>query len=237
MCRLVKEWNATKGKKEPKVYGVLTDYDLSSKQKDLKGDYIQTSQQRTGTPPYMAQELLQRTSKIHLYRHDVESLFWIMLMMCGRHSIEERGDGKKAKKQVVMREGKLPYQRWFDQRDYKMLGSSKAAFFTSMETIKLSPCFEDFRPWLQDLQYCFSQGFKSRPTPINREVELRRERAGRVKPTLASFDEETLGGYIIYSDIIDSARSLKGKLAGLIVRYDPPTTTTPALSPSAQADD
>jgi hypothetical protein len=189
----------------------------------------------------MAQELLQRTSKIHLYRHDVESLFWIMLMMCGRHSIEKRGDGKEAKMQVVMREGRLPYEDWYNERNYTTLGLSKESFFTKAKAIELSPPFEDFRPWLLDLQYCFSQGFKSRPTPINQEVELRRERAGRstgrAKPTLVPFDEETLDGYITYSDIIDSARSLKGKLAGLIVRYDPPITTTPALLPSTQADD
>jgi serine/threonine protein kinase len=233
MCRLVKECNAARGNKEPKVYGVLTDYDLSSRQKDLKGDYIQTSQQRTGTPPYMAQELLQRTSKIHLYRHDVESLFWIMLMMCGRHSIEKRGDGKEAKMQVVMREGRLPYEYWYNERNYTTLGLSKESFFTKAKAIELSPLFEDFRPWLLDLQRCFSQGFTSQLVSANQL-----KWAGM--PTAVPFDDETLGGNISYSNIINSARSLKGKLAGLIVRYDPPITATPASLPSvgaAQADD
>jgi hypothetical protein len=174
----------------------------------------------------MAQELLQRTSTIHLYRHDVESLFWIMLMMCGRHSIEERGDGKEAKKQVVMREGKLPYQRWFDQRDYKMLGSSKAAFFTSMGTIKLSPCFEDFRGWLRGLQYCFSRGFKHQPSSNQQEPleSLPSGFVGGVNLAPVEFDEETLGGWISYSNVISFTRSLEGELKGLIIRYDPPST-------------
>ena len=223
-----------RGKKEPKVYGVLTDYDLSSWKKDLEGNYIQTSQQRTGTPPYMAQELLKGTGDIPRYRHDVESLFWIMLLMCGRHTIGEREAGKEAQMQVIMREGKLPYQRWFDQRDYVMLGSFKGTFFTEMRAIELSPTFEDFRPWLLDLQRCFSQGFMSQLFSINQKkwAGVPTDGAG---PTPVPFDEETLGGNISYSNIINSARSLKGKLAGLIVRYDPPITTTPALLPSAGA--
>ena len=72
MCRLIEEINA-QGKSEQQVYGVLTDFDLSSWKKDLDDNYTRTSQQRTGTPPYMAQELLQGLSTIHLYRHDLES--------------------------------------------------------------------------------------------------------------------------------------------------------------------
>ena len=76
------------GEKPKKVYGVLTDYDLSSWTNSLNPDYTKTSQQRTGTPPYMAQELLRGLSPLHLYRHDVESLFYVMLLVSARHSIE-----------------------------------------------------------------------------------------------------------------------------------------------------
>jgi hypothetical protein len=184
----------------------------------------------------MAQELLQRTSKIHLYRHDVESLFWIMLMMCGRHSIEEEmGDGKEAKMQVVMREGRLPYEDWFNERKYTALGLSKESFFMKVEAIELSPQFEDFRGWLRGLQHCFSEGFKlqrsrSQQGPL---VWLPSGFVGGVKLAPVEFDEETLGGWISYSNVIAFARSLEGELKGLVIRYDPPTTPTPALSPSA----
>ena len=56
------------------VRGVLTDHDPSSRTRDLKSDYTKTSQQRTGTPPYMAHGLLTGQSPLHLYRHDIESL-------------------------------------------------------------------------------------------------------------------------------------------------------------------
>ena len=92
MCRI-----DTEGQQEQEVYGVLTDYDLSSWKEDLKGDYTRTSQ-RTGTPPYMTGELLQPRCTNHLYRRNVESLFYVMLLMCGPHAFsdakDEQGTGR-----------------------------------------------------------------------------------------------------------------------------------------------
>ena len=131
MCRIVKEFGA-----KDKVYGVLTDYDLSSWAASLKTDYTKTSQQRTGTPPYMAHELLTGMSDIHLYRHDVESFFYIMLLLCARHKLDPR---KGAKWPVVMQEGELPYMDWFNEPNYARLGRFKTALFSQMEPIILSP--------------------------------------------------------------------------------------------------
>ena len=221
MCRTLKEKNA-KGEDEEKVYGVLTDYDLSSWTADLANDYTRTSQQRTGTPPYMAHELLKGTSDVHLYRHDVESLFYVILLVCARHTI-----GEKGKKRMLIMRGStgLPYESWFNQHNYRMLGSLKTTFFTDMETIELSRTFEDFRPWLKDLQLCLSDGFDARSA-----YEKQKIRAGSSAGELAAFDNETLGGNIDYSSLIESARSLKGELEGLIIRYNPessqPSTPT-----------
>ncbi|KAF9789672.1 hypothetical protein BJ322DRAFT_1000946 [Thelephora terrestris] len=66
MCRISEEPDA-EGNLSRRVYGVLTDYDLSLWTKALKKDYSKTLQQRTGTPPYMAEELLRGTSTTHLY--------------------------------------------------------------------------------------------------------------------------------------------------------------------------
>ena len=159
MCRLIEEINA-QGKSEQQVYGVLTDYDLSSWKKDLNDNYTRTSQQRTGTPPYMAYELLKGTSTIHLYRHDLESLFYIMLLMGARHTIApaKGGPDTKGKSQVVMLEGTRPYQAWFDTRPYTTLGALKQGFISDKPAIELSPAFEDFRLWLEDLRRGFSVG-------------------------------------------------------------------------------
>ena len=81
--------------------GSLTDYDLSSFMATMNSDYKKTSQQRTGIPPYMAHELLRGTSVLHLYRHDLESLFYIMLLTAACHTIgtPERED----KPRVILR--------------------------------------------------------------------------------------------------------------------------------------
>ena len=223
MCRIVEEENK-KGEAEDKVYGVLTDYDLSSWTASLKTYYTKTSQQRTGTPPYMAFELLMGGSDTHLYRHDVESLFYIMLMVCGRHTIghSNGGTGKKAKEQVVMRKEGLPYGDWYNEWSYTKLGSIKAAFFSLMRDIELSPTFEDFRAWLKDLQYCFSDGFEAKGSYAKRKA-----RAGSSAGEFVPFDDETLGGFIDYSSFVEPTRRLEGKLQGLIIRYDPASSLLP----------
>ena len=234
MCRLVKETDAER-KPEQKVYGVLTDFDLSSWKKDLEGDYARTSQQRTGTPPYMAQELLQGTSTTHLYRHDLESLFYIMLLMAARHTIVPARGGPDTVgiSQVVMRKGPRPYQTWFDAQPYHTLGALKQSFITNTPAIELSPVFEDFRPWLKTLRSRFSKGFKSKPCSDDwEELSLWSDEepvGGLTDGASVPFDDETLGGYVDYSTIIKPAKRLKGALEGLIIRYEttPPRLPTP----------
>ena len=228
MCRIVEEENK-KGETEYKVYGVLTDYDLSSWTASLKTDYTKTSQHQTGTPPYMAFELLMGGGDTHLYRHDVESLFYIMLMVCGRHTIgHSNGEtGEKAKEHVVMRKEDLPYGDWYNEWSYTKLGSIKVAFFSLVQDIELSPTFEDFRPWLQNLQICFAQGFGLKS--IYRTQQKDRRWGGSSVGGVTPFDDETLGGHIDYSTIIEPIGRLEGELKGLTIRYGSisPSVATP----------
>ena len=230
MYRFLKEMN-TDGEVEVKVHGVLADYDLSSWTRDLKSDYTKTSEQRTGTPPYMAHELLTGTSPLHLYRHDIESLFNIVLLMGARHTIgTPKGEEKP---RVIMRGSRaLPYEKWFNETCYLTLGLHKGALFSQMQTIQLSPVFEDFRPWLEDLQSCFSDGFKQKPYATNkRPLPSWRTPA---KSTAAQFDDETLGGHITYATVITPIPYLTGKLKGLVIR-DPQSSSALAGSTPAGA--
>ncbi|KAG2132078.1 hypothetical protein DEU56DRAFT_812987 [Suillus clintonianus] len=60
--------------------GVLNDFDLSSTQ------HIPSGQERTGTVPFMAMELLTEAAiegqVKHLYRHDAESFIWVLVFVC-----------------------------------------------------------------------------------------------------------------------------------------------------------
>ncbi|KAJ7934772.1 hypothetical protein B0H13DRAFT_2305222 [Mycena leptocephala] len=59
------------------IVGVLNDFDLSLLLSEIPAS---TSTQRTGTKPYMAIDLLVPAPPFHLYRHDLESLFYIILL-------------------------------------------------------------------------------------------------------------------------------------------------------------
>ena len=221
-------------KGERKVYGVLMDFDLSSwKEALIKGDYTMTSQQRTGTPPYMAHEILLGTSRTHLYRHDLESLFFVMLLTATRHSIGIP-EGKTELRLVMREEGgkkiefkKLPFCNWFGQCNYHMLGSLKGSFFTFKESIDLSPDFQDFREWLLALQNRFTQGLAKASTsrPVTQEQEL--PTWDCTESTANRFDEETLGGHITYDAVVKVVPFLKGKLHGLDVPYHFPEPRRP----------
>ncbi|KAG1720577.1 uncharacterized protein EDB91DRAFT_1230992 [Suillus paluster] len=63
--------------------GILNDYDLSSTQGSSKGN------ERTGTVPFMSINLLEPEAmkgKVeHLYRHNTESLIWVLVWVCLRY--------------------------------------------------------------------------------------------------------------------------------------------------------
>ncbi|KAG1805969.1 uncharacterized protein BJ212DRAFT_796838 [Suillus subaureus] len=78
-CNLMWYW------KDGKRVGVLNDYDLSS----LADDPAPRGNERTGTVPFMALELLsaqgQRGEVKYLYRHDLESFMWCFAWICLRY--------------------------------------------------------------------------------------------------------------------------------------------------------
>ncbi|KAF9647592.1 hypothetical protein BDM02DRAFT_3187837 [Thelephora ganbajun] len=119
-----------------KVYGVLTDFDLASRTAPLMPGYTKTSEQRIGTP-YTAHGLLDGIDALHIYRHDVESLFYVMLILATHHEIET--PGKEGSGGVRTRRGleELPYQEWFDQSSYKALASFKQTSFSRLGELNL----------------------------------------------------------------------------------------------------
>ena len=221
---------------ERTIYGVLADYDLASWTGHLKNHYTPTSRQRTGTPPYMACELLLGESDTHLYRHDLESLFYIMLLLCTRHIIAEETNGKTKKTtgRLVMRGADprmLPYANWFDTSDYVTLGEKKQNFCMKLQRIELSPSFEAFRPWLQEIQLMFSHGFAYKEECIRQRKTL--QFRGLPFEEAVPIDDETLGGKVSFPLFTGPTHQLTGKLK-LIVRYpSKPSLPTNKISTEA----
>lgn len=81
---------------EDQYYGVLNDFDLAS----VKGGPIIFGSERTGTIPFMALDLLDAPGLggevQHLYRHDLESFFWVLMWLCHPYRPPPRSDDKAA---------------------------------------------------------------------------------------------------------------------------------------------
>ena len=196
-----------------KVYGVLTDFDLSSWRADLTSDYTKTSQQRTGTPPFMAYGLLRGSDPLHLYRHDVESLFYVMLILATHYEIAIPKGRKKAVLRKRQGVEELPFTRWFNQPSYEMLGESKYYFLSTTNGVVLSPGFGDFRDWIDAIRSSFLEGVLAELT--HKVLLSRGEGSG---PAAPPYDNETLGGHIDSLTLTSPAHKLQGKLENLIVR-------------------
>jgi len=116
----------------------------------------------------------------------------------------------------------LPYEEWFDQPSYETLAEAKYFFLKNADDFNLSPDFEDFRDWIESLHQSFQNGLLAQDFHKVASRGQKQSKKGRSASVVTSqFDNETLGGHVCYSALIDSVRDLGGKLEGLIVRYDP----------------
>ncbi|GAW04145.1 protein kinase [Lentinula edodes] len=185
-----------------KVYGVLNDFDLSSRVRDM--NYGPTSKQRTGTRPFMSVDLLDyRWAGGHLYRHDLESLFYIMLCLACRY--EAPG---------VPAPEPRPYSQWFSGTDREIF-NDKNTFFTSpfvlSEDLPIQPYFANFEPWLKHIYYLISEGYHARPRlPIVPMDDANNLDSTEDIPPQTSFNWQTLAGQVTYSRLSRLMSSFSG---------------------------
>jgi serine/threonine protein kinase len=128
---------------ELEVCGVLNDYDLATV---VGVNESPSSMQRTGTRPYMAYELLDKNPPRHSYRHDLESLFYVLLILTSHFE-----DGEEIPNP--------PLKQWF-QLNSSDLASKKEALLARSRTSlpKPTPPYERFMYWLIPMARAFSRG-------------------------------------------------------------------------------
>ncbi|KIK61461.1 hypothetical protein GYMLUDRAFT_243636 [Collybiopsis luxurians FD-317 M1] len=177
--------------KEQSIYGVLNDFDLSSR----LGQMDQPSSNHcTGTKPFMAFDLLDADwPKGHMYRHDVESVFYILLILCCHYNNLKHS----------LLSDKRPYLDWFTSRDVAV-SSQKSRLFLSRSTLHVQPYFADFTEWLTKIIRQFNLGCKNRPWDPN--------------DTSVNWDWETLSGCITYENMKEITRTFQG--TDLVTRWD-----------------
>ncbi len=198
------------------VCGVLNDMDLSSLVADLEQQKA-TSFMRTGTPPFMAVDLLRTDKKetVHLYRHDLESLFYVLLILSTRHRISYYGlpEAYNLVKRVAP-----PFSEWFKSSlTWEQLAVAKdnfikTAFRGTMTINNLFPpdsSFVGFRNWIIRLKSVMSSGFNGREDYYDAIVMA--QELGDIEGQNITFTEETLDGKIQYSTFFDVMKSFAGK--------------------------
>ncbi|KAG7447164.1 uncharacterized protein BT62DRAFT_893017 [Guyanagaster necrorhizus] len=183
--------------------GVLNDFDLSA----YRHETGPSSRQRTGTLPYMAFELLNNDNNghppKHLYRHDVESIFYVILLLCCRYEVvaTQDLDGRPILERTHV---PSPFDSWY-KLDRDGLKEKKCYFITTRGSPKVNSGLTDFQPWLSCLHRQFRLGFASQQL-AQEETEL--------------IDGDTLQGRVSYSVILDICRQFAG--TALVVHNDQP---------------
>ncbi|KAF7334854.1 Other 1 protein kinase [Mycena sanguinolenta] len=128
-----------------KVYGVLNDFDLAVYWEDLSQS---TSKQRTGTKPYMARDLLVLDDPpAHVYRFDLESLFYVMVFAVYHYHDKKEIDNP-------------PYKFWEDLGTEALLKEKKAFFAT--ELLEPTENFGSLKPLIKGIYDLFGVFFAKR---------------------------------------------------------------------------
>ncbi|KAF8906633.1 hypothetical protein CPB85DRAFT_1456586 [Mucidula mucida] len=205
------------------VYGVPNDLDLASQLSEVDAESESTLMRRTGTPPFMAFDLQDphNLHVLHLYRHDLESLFYVLLMLVCRHEIDQK------KGSVQQLRSDPPFEDWFDwSMSWSQLQATKVKFFhsTDIEVIKsqISPSFRVFEEWVVSLWKVLGGGFakrhqaKTQLSSFSISERLNAAiKAGHIKPpplvAKQRVDDETLDGEVTYWTFMQYMNELGNK--------------------------
>lgn len=158
------------------IYGVLNDFDLAI----YWDQHRVPSKQRTGTKPYMAIDLLDATPGPHLYRHDLESLFYVIIWIVCRYH-----DGKEL--------ANPPLQEWAHLGG-QQLQDRKTKFVIVERMPRPTPNFTALVDLLDEMQGALSEGHKAQSNYL-RALDRARRKGQHIPP----FDFDTLDGNVSFS--------------------------------------
>ncbi|KAF9510538.1 hypothetical protein BS47DRAFT_1395854 [Hydnum rufescens UP504] len=127
------------------IIGVLIDYDLAI---DINKPSTR-SLERTGVRHYMAIDLIEGTPIPHHARHDMESMFWVLVWFTFRHQ-----DGKEIR---ATSSTSVPLQNWITDG---ALDVSKRAFFNKTRWSPTTPFTDLDGLYVEPLTSMFSLGHR-----------------------------------------------------------------------------
>ncbi|KAJ3784454.1 hypothetical protein GGU10DRAFT_401546 [Lentinula aff. detonsa] len=183
--------------KNGQKFGVLNDWDLAIWVNDLRDG--PTSKFRTGTTPYMAHEQHSVEWKgPHRYRHDMESMFYVILLLTCLCS----SPGEKLVDPPVT---DYSYEQWHQQGDFSLRATKESLIHRGAWQPSTTPFFDGFSSWLESLQCELSLGFSElqkylRATKTAQKIQ--QNSLPHPMTEVPSFDEDSLGGYFSYKDVV-----------------------------------
>ena len=125
--------------------GMLIDLDLAK----LLGSERSGARHQTGTREFMAIQVLQRL--VHTYRHDMESLFYVLLWICARRSWEVEFRCKAADRPKESRLKKWYMGSYDDIADAKMAHMGVSSGFETVLS-EFPPAFNIVKSLCRDLR-------------------------------------------------------------------------------------
>ncbi|KAJ3984699.1 protein kinase [Lentinula detonsa] len=185
--RDISQGNIMVREKNGKKYGVLNDWDLAIWLDDKRDG--PTSQFRTGTKPYMAHEQHSVEWKgPHRYRHDLESIFYVMLLLVCLYS---RPDEKLRR----FKNQSHQYQEWHQSDDRSLYLEKHHTIRADNWEPPVTTFFFGFLLWLSRLQRSMRRGFYELGDAMQLVPKA-------LHPEMNFFDEDTLGGHLSYEVIV-----------------------------------
>ena len=133
--------------------GILNDFDMATERLlDAKEAEVSAAHHRTGTLPFMALELVDNdeAKPVHLYRHDLESFFYILIWAATHYDFESQ---TKRNTPVVMRD-------WLDPEtaaEMKRKLTTGPHFKSAITPLVLGPFKELWETWVIPLRILFGQ--------------------------------------------------------------------------------
>jgi hypothetical protein len=158
------------------ITGILNDWDMASYVEDNDEIKLSTATHRTGTIPFMARDLLVDTPPPHLYRHDLESFFYILVWAALHYDFASKE-----------RLPTLPLMQRWDDNALDIALDSKYRFITDdlkrdQVFLYVRPECQALLPWMTSLWTLFQDG----------QWALQRNRN---KP---GWNHRTLGGHLTF---------------------------------------
>ncbi|KAJ3719607.1 hypothetical protein DFJ43DRAFT_1005246 [Lentinula guzmanii] len=195
--RDVSKGNFMVRERDGKKYGVLNDWDLAIW---INNEHDEpTSLIRTGTRPYMAHEQQSVHWKgPHRYRHDLESIFYVMLLLVCLYS-------NPNEKVPHFENEEFRFEEWHWRDDAFLRLTKTSVVYAAPFIPPVSPFFSDFLLWLTELQDHLYMGFYSLGIHIKQTAKQKHNQFDTDDDSLCgnlpAFDMETLGGYFSYERI------------------------------------